>query len=337
MIWLAHTAFVRDCPFTELRLQNGTEYKNFDQNVLVYGSKGCGKKTYIEKWVEQHFDCGSWENRTHQLNTEKKCETRMYTRKSAVHTELVFNTYNLSLERYWVRHVVRFICQRLVISADGSLGSHHVILYNCHVLSPQSIALLRTYMGVYTHCVFILVGTQCSHLYGLLSGSITTIRFTHPSFEQLAAYIQWLCDLENVPFDSKSFRDAFDRHGGEMFSTIVETAMAIDGISNDYRKLIDQIVDNVSTNVFSLKKCRSHIYTLIVNNMTAKQIISDLCKGFLIKFRGSTVTQGKITSSAAYYEHLCVFCERPIYHYEAFICETASIIMSRNSNLACIS
>jgi Cdc6-like AAA superfamily ATPase len=177
MIWLAHTAFIGKCSFDQLRVQNGLEYKLFDQNVLVYGSKGVGKKTYVRKWVERTFPACKWNLTAYPINTDKRYETHLYTRKSFIHTELMFDRSSAH-ERYWIKHVVRPMCNQLVLSTDGSIGSHYIILYNCHILSTASLTLLRRYLFSYPTCIFILVARQQTRIHQVLHNSIFSIRLT---------------------------------------------------------------------------------------------------------------------------------------------------------------
>lgn len=337
MIWITHTAFIHDCSFDRLRLQNGPEHLLFDQNVLVYGSSGCGKKTYVQKWASHTFSCGDWEYTSYPIKTDKRCDTWLHTRKSYKHTELMFDCSNLSCERYWIRHVVKPLCQQLVLASDGSLSCHYIILYNCHVLSARSLTLLHRYTTTFTNCIFIIVATQQAEIHRILCNTMLSLRFKQPSFHDQSTYVRWLCESEQTPFDEDMFRAVFDKHGGELYKTLVDMAMRIDNVSNKYLNLITYVTTTIMTKTLPLKRCRPYLYTLIVNNIPPSQVMSDLCKCILSACPDDLGLCRQVVASAAYYEHLCLSCERPIYHYDAFISELAHFIDARRSNHVCIS
>ena len=104
--------------------------------------------------------------------------------------------------------------------------------------------------------------------------------------------------------------------------------MCMDDVVNEYEQTVSLLANSIASASITMKQCRVHLYTFIVNNVSPECVFGDLCKRIIAACPNDVNLKHSIVAAAAHYEHLCLFCERPIYHYEAFIANVMTIIES---------
>lgn len=339
MIWMTNTSLIRDCTFEDLPMFHRDYHKLFDQNIFIYGPPSCGKKTYVQKWVNQKFSTKNnvWMNTEYEIKVERRLTVMLYTRVGCGFTELVLRDIG-NYERYIVKHVITALCEKLFLNEDGQLGKHYIILYNTHLLSTKSLILLRNFTVLYTNCVFVMVSSSKSHVHRVLCDSgILSVRFTPATFDEIKEHCKRLCNDTLVEFNNDCFQEVINTTGGHLVDTFSEYSILMDNIKNPYKNLLNSITLSAIKSNNTLKECRPYFYSCIINNMCPSRVLTDICKNLfnLEILVGDAETKAKIAICGAKYEHRMKGCERLIYHFDAFICNIATIMQKRASSPFC--
>jgi hypothetical protein len=339
MIWMTNNLLIRNCIFKDLPMFKRDYHNVFDQNILLYGPPSCGKKTYVQKWVNQKFNMKNnvWINVEYEIKVERRLTVMLYTRVGRGFTELVLRDIG-NYERYIVKYVITTLCEKFFLNEDGQLGKKYIIIYNTHLLSTKSLILLRNFMVFYTNCVFVLVSMSKSHVLGVLSNSgIMSVRFIPATFEEIKEHCKRLCRDTLIEFNNDCFQEVINTTGGNLVDTFSEYSLLIDNIKNPYKDILNSITVSAKESNNTIKECRPYFYFCIINNMCPSRVLTDICK-ILINLEilvGDVKTKAKIAICAAKYEYRIKGCERLIYHFDAFISNIATIMQTRASSPFC--
>ena len=339
MIWMTNTSLIRDCTFEDLPMFHRDYHKLFDQNIFIYGPPSCGKKTYVQKWVNQKFSTKNnvWMNTEYEIKVERRLTVMVFTRVGRGFTELILQEMG-NYERYIVKHIITPLCEKLFLTEDGQLGKQYIIIYNVHLLSTKSLILLRNVTMLYTNCVFVMVSLSKSHVHRVLASSgIMSVRFAPATHDEIKEHCKRLCKDIPVDFNNDCFQEVINTTGGHLVNTFSECSLLMDNIKNPYKNLLNSITYSAINSNNTIKDCRPYFYSCIINNLCPTRVLTDICKN-LINFEilvGDVETKTKIALCGAKYEHRIKGCERLIYHFDAFICNIATIMQNRASSPFC--
>ena len=301
-----------------------TKYSKFepllDSNTFIYGCKNTGKKTWIQLWVEKIFDVGEWVYEEFVLKLERKCVIEIYTRYSNNHVEIYMKDYG-TMEKYIMRFIIKRMCSHHVIGNNGRLSKKHIIIYNVHFFSQDSISILTKFIELYNSCsIFTLVSSK--HIQKLHS-YVSTICFTTYELHEISKIVKLICEDKSITYNSTVLDDIYNTKEGDIIDCLYYYQLFITKRSDSLQINIENLVSAIMNT--KIAKSREYVYELLVNNIEASSIIKKIVQLLLTKLQSNEHKHGLIRY-ASIFEHRLVNCERHVYHIEAFIIHVMNMI-----------
>jgi len=294
-----------------------TKYSKFetqlDSNMFIYGCRNTGKKSWVQIWVEKMFDVGEWVYEEFVLKLERKCNIEIYTRYSNNHVEVYMKDYG-TMEKYIMRFIIKKMCSHHVIGNNGRLSKKHIIIYNVHFFSQESIIILTKFIELYNSCsIFTLISSK--HIQKLDS-YVPTIRFTTYGIDEISNIVKLICEDKACTYNNTVMDDIYISKEADVVDCLYHYQLFVtksqDKLQNSFYNLVSAIQN---TNV---AKSREYVYELLVNNIESSSIIKKIVQILLTKIQSDDHKHGLIRY-ASIFEHRLVNCERHVYHIEAFI------------------
>lgn len=301
-------------PLTRVLLDKYNNFEKFlDTNVFIYGYKNTGKKTWIQLWVQKTFDVGEWVYEEFVLKLERKCIIEIFTRYSNNHVEIYMKDYG-TMEKYIMRFIIKKMCSHHVIGNNGRLSKKHIIIYNVHFFSQDSITILTKFIELYNSCsIFTLVSSK--HIQKLDS-FVPTIRFTIYKFDEISNIIQLICEDKSCIYNNTVLEDIYNTKECDLIDCLYHYQMDVINRQDHLQQLMNNLVSVIMD--ANVSKSREYVYELLVNNIDSSFIIKKIVQLLLAKLKIDNHKHSLIRY-ASIFEHRLVNCERHVYHIEAFI------------------
>ena len=297
-------------------------------HIIFYGNVGVGKKTIINLFLEMIYD-SSINNLTDSkyiITNSNNIETPIVIKQSDHH--LIIEPTNNNFDRFVVQDVVKEYAKRKSLDIFESTRNFKVVqINNLDNLMYYAQTSLRRTIEKYSHnCRFIMYCFSLTKVIEPLQSRCLCIHIPDISEDELCKLLFHVASREKIKLNINILSSILEESKSNIKDMLwrLELYHKRGVIKNSYHLLIDNLIQLITADG-NIVFIREVIYKILINNITATQIIKEIVNYF-IKDSKYKLKLIDIVNAASEYEYRISKGRRDIIHIEAFVILIMNII-----------
>ncbi|ARF09429.1 replication factor C small subunit [Indivirus ILV1] len=300
-------------------------------HIIFYGPEGSGKKTIINKFMSMIYNDQLIKTNDTIYKVEKNGNnaTDVIIKQSDCH--IVIEPNNNNFDKYLIQDVVKEYARRGPLNVFDKKKSFKMVLINgVDNLSYYAQTSLRRTMEKFSgNCRFIMWCRSLSRVIEPIRSRCFCFRIQAPSDGDILELLAKISFKESINLKLKDFTEIISRANGNIKKALWLAQFKKYGISYEtsYEKSIRKITELLlSCNVSAELEIRSHIYNIMITNISGTKIMKDIVNCIFLSKNFNEKSKLGIAEIAAKYEHNMIRGRREIIHLEAFIFGVMNIL-----------
>lgn len=298
-------------------------------HLIISGPDGGGKKTLLKFFLQSLYD-----DSINKLNKIKYHITTSASTKKEVdilqsNYHIIIEPTNTNQDKYILQEVIKKYAMHKSFDIFKSKRNFKtIVIYNIEKLSSNSQSALRRTMEIYANkCRFIMVCNNLSKVFDPLRSRCRTFCVALPSPKIINRIITNISIMENIEISDTDKNKITAECNNNLsraiwgLECIKIKCQGVIALNDVFDKVVELIL--ASTNTKNISKLfdddlRTHIYNILITNISGSEIISILMDKLNRKIDNSVIN-AKIIQYASNAEYNLIHGRRDIIHIDYFI------------------
>lgn len=154
--------------------------KEMDTHLLLYGSKGSGKKTLLQCAFNTLFPCDKISECPIKEYESQMCPDTIPMKTNSRYVEINCNLIR-NQSRNSIMDILKDICKNYVFGTDGQIHKRYIIIHDIDILNVSIQLSLRRIMEIYTDTVvFVLTTSYLNKIIDAFKSRCVCLRIAPP-------------------------------------------------------------------------------------------------------------------------------------------------------------